>query len=202
MQRIILTIILLFSTSAASAAWYQKTDGTIWDPIQGYAHGFHQGDHPYSGNNLEPYADLTGATVSYAFLVYADLTGANLTNADLDWAQLRSADLTGVDLTNAYMYATNLDNADLTDANLTNADLTWAGVRNANLSGLDLSNLLAYVGANWSDAFYDYRNEPTWDSGMDAAWRDMFGIHRTTPEPSAILLALLGLALLPRRRRR
>ena len=58
-----------------------------------------------------------------------------------------AADLTGVDLTNAYMYATNMDNADLTGANLTNADLTWAGVRNANLSGLDLSNLLAYVGA-------------------------------------------------------
>ena len=125
-----------------------------------------------------------------------------LGSVSMDGAKLEGSNLTSTDLGGANLDGANLDNADLTGANLTNADLTWAGVRNANLSGLDLSNLLAYVGANWSDAFYDYRNEPTWDSGMDAAWRSSAGILRTTPEPAAILLALLGLALLPRRRRR
>ena len=54
MRTITLFLCAALAVTSIDAAWYQKTDGTIWDPIQGYAHGFHQGDHPYSGNNLEP----------------------------------------------------------------------------------------------------------------------------------------------------
>ena len=158
MHRITLTIILLFSVTAVDAAWYQKTDGTIVDPIQWNLGG----DLPYSGKNLEPGADLTGAILWQADLIGADLTGALLTGAIL------------------------ID---------------------ANLSGSYLSGVLDYNDAAWTDAFYYTDNEPTWDSGMDAAWRTSVGIlalppTNAVPEPSTLLFALIGLALVPRRRRR
>ena len=37
--------------------------------------------HVYSGENLEPYADLANAFLKQAFLDYADLTGSNLAAA-------------------------------------------------------------------------------------------------------------------------
>ena len=59
------------STSARTeAASYQKRDGTIVDPILDTS----ANPHSYSGNNLEPQTDLTGAY----------LTNANLANAKLD----------------------------------------------------------------------------------------------------------------------
>ena len=148
MRRITLTIILLISATCADAASYQKTDGTIVDPIQMEP----EGDHPYSGNNLQPDADLIDADLQYAVL-----SGADLENADL--------------------------------------------------SGSDFTNVAYYNDATWTDAFYYTDNEPTWDSGMDAAWRESVGIlalgpTNAVPEPSTLLLALFGLALLPRRRRR
>ena len=90
----------------------------------------------------------------------------------------------------------------MTNANLPNANLGSAYLNNANLSGAILTDTQYYTDATWTDAFYDYRNEPTWNSGMNAAWRSSAGILRTTPEPATILLALFGLALLPRRRGR
>ena len=56
------------ASSSAFAASYQQNDGTIVDPFQSDA-----GNHPYSGNNLEPGANLAGA----------DLSGAKLTSAIL-----------------------------------------------------------------------------------------------------------------------
>ena len=174
MHRISLIIILLFSATAVDAAWYQKTDGTIVDPIQ---RRLPVGDHWYSGNNLEPGADLP-----YADLYYADLINADLSEAWLD---------------NAYM-----GYADLSEANLRDADLTGA-----DLSGSDFSAVFYYDNSTWTDAFYYTDNEPTWRSGMDAAWRTSVGIlalapTNAVPEPSTLLLALFGLALLPRKRRR
>jgi hypothetical protein len=54
------------SGSGASAASYQKIDGSIVDPIQLLMR--FGGDHPYSGVNLEPGADLTEAELSFAAL--------------------------------------------------------------------------------------------------------------------------------------
>ena len=70
----------LLTGSVAEAASYQKTDGTIIDPI------LDRRDitHYYSGPNLRPNANLTNADLRYADLRYADLTSANLTNANLD----------------------------------------------------------------------------------------------------------------------
>ena len=138
MHRITLIIILLLVATCANAASYQKTDGSIVDPIQ----NINGGDLSYSGNNVGPGADLEGA---------------NLSNADL--------------------------------------------------SGSDFSFVMYYDYSAWTDAYYYTDNEPTWDSGMDAAWRLNEGIlalppTNAVPEPSTLLLALIALALLPRRRRR
>ncbi len=81
---------------------------------------------------------------------------------------------------------------------------------NANLRGSILTATQYYNNATWTDALYYTDTEPTWHSGMDAAWRSSVGIvprsslgaGSPVPEPSTLLLALLGLALLPRRRRR
>ena len=183
------------------------------------------------------YVDLTGAYLSHASLgtsnisnatlAYADLTNAYLQYANLTYGNLSSADLTGADL-----YFTNLDRTNLTDAtfsgatlnyarlthanlygtlltgaNLTNADLQYATLTYANLSGSIFTNTQNYTDATWTDAFYYVGDEPTWASGMDAAWRTRAGIQALTPpnavpEPATLLLALFGLALLPRRRRR
>ena len=183
MHRITLTIILLFAATFVDAASYQKIDGTIVDPIQ----SVEGGDLPYSGNNLEPGADLTGAILWQADLIGADLTGADLTSADLTGALLWQADLISADLTGAL--------------------LTGAILIDANLSGSYLSGVLDYNDAAWTDAFYYTDNEPTWDSGMDAAWRSSVGIlavapTSAVPEPSTLLLALFGLALVSRNRRR
>jgi len=66
----------LLTGSVAEAASYQKTDGTIIDPI------LDRRDitHYYSGPNLRPNANLTNAD-----LRYADLTSANLDENDCFW---------------------------------------------------------------------------------------------------------------------
>ena len=213
MRTITLFLFAALVVTSVDAASYQKINGTIVDPIQ----SVWGGALPYSGNNVEPYADLyyadlSGADLYRANLNYADLSDANLyyailtdatlTGATLDFANLGFADLTGADLSLADLTGANLNSADLSSVDLTGAWIWGADLSDADLSGSILTDIQYNVDATWTDAFYDYRNEPTWDSGMDAAWRSSAGILRTTPEPAAILLALWGLALLPRRRRR
>ncbi len=186
MHRITLTIILLLSATCADAAWYQKTDGTIVDPIQNLSGG----DHEYSKGNLEP-----SAVLEHLVLTGADLSDADLSDAHLTWAYIESADLSGADLSGATVIFGFFTNTDLSGANL---------------SGSDLTKVLAYNNATWTGAFYYTDNEPAWSSygsGMDAAWRASEGIlalapTSAVPEPSTLLLALFGLALVPRKRRR
>jgi hypothetical protein len=88
---------------------------------------------------------------------------------------------------------------------LYNADLT-----NVNLSGSDLSSVYGFqtIGlwgknATWTNAYYYTDNEPTWASGMDAAWRSSAGIlalaPNAIPEPTTLLLTLLALVAAPLR---
>ena len=169
MHRITLTVFLLFSATAADAAWYQKwNDGTIVDPIQ----SINGDDLSYYGNNIEPYADLSGA---------------DLTDADLNWAKLWHADLTDADLTGAYLHRADLweadlSGADLTDADLNNADVYGADLTGANLSGSILTSLQSLSSSgSWAGAFYYTDNEPTWDIDTDAAWRSSEGILALAP---------------------
>ncbi|MEC7500226.1 MAG: pentapeptide repeat-containing protein, partial [Planctomycetota bacterium] len=117
--------------------------------------------------------------------------------------------LEDADLTYAFLTGADLRYADLTGADLLGANLWYADLTGADLSGSNFGNVKFYDEATWTDAFYYTDNEPTWHSGMDAAWRSSVGIVQRSslgagspvPEPSTLLLALLGLALLPRRRR-
>ncbi len=116
-------------------------------------------------------------------------------------------------LTSAYLTGAVLNDANFLEANLNGADLTGAQMRGADFSGADLSGSILtdtqyYTDVTWTETFYYTDNEPTWHSGMDAAWRASVGILTLAPtravsEPATLLLLpLLGLALLPRRRPR
>ena len=110
----IFTLFLLAAlvTTSVDAASYQKIDGTIVDPIQ-YRGG---GDHPYSGSDLMPDADLTNAN-----LTDADLTGATLTDATLTAAV---SSLSGLSTTAAFNAWQKIQNpgvnasADITQVNV------------------------------------------------------------------------------------
>ena len=80
MRLVTLFLIAAFAASTVGAASYQKNDGTIVDPIMNRLNGY---PNPYSGANLKPFVDLTGADLSDAFLQDADLKEADLTGADL-----------------------------------------------------------------------------------------------------------------------
>ena len=125
MRRFALLIIAvtLLTSSIAQAASYQMVTGTIVDPIQ-HLFGY---PHTYSGNNLEP--------------------SANLSNADLYGAALSDANLTDANLTN-----TTLFQATLYDTVLTNANLTGAGLTGATLTGVTSGGIIGSPGVlptNW-----------------------------------------------------
>ena len=125
------TLLVIFVTvltsSIAQAASYEKTSGTIVDPI------LNRWGRPisYSGNNLEAGADLNSA-----ILTYADLTGAYLHG-------IRSGAITGTpqvlpsnwQLTQGYLIGPQ---AELSNANLANANLYVANLSDANLTGATL----------------------------------------------------------------
>ena len=76
---LLVIFVTLLTSSIVQAASYKKTDGTIVDPLL-HIYG---STHDYSGNILEPGANLTSANLSSA-----DLTSANLTNVTLEYAEL------------------------------------------------------------------------------------------------------------------
>ena len=165
MRLFTLFLLAALAVTSLDAASYQKTDGTIVDPIQSVSGG----NHVYDSYNLQPYADLwranltnatladatlgnarlTGADLSGAYLTGVDLSGADLGGADLTYADLTGANMWGADLTGtnlsyaelseSILYRANLSNANLSHANLTGADLTVATLTGANLTGADLS---------------------------------------------------------------
>ena len=60
MRRITLFLCAAVAVTSIDAKSYQNFDGTIVDPIQ-YIYG---GNHSFSGNNLQPDADLTEANLT------------------------------------------------------------------------------------------------------------------------------------------
>ena len=105
MRLVTLFLIAALAASTVGAASYLTTYGRIVDPIMirfrpSLWPGWQpSGAHPYSGDNLEPGADLTDADLAEASLNHADLRDADLTDANLTGATLIEADLTGATLT-------------------------------------------------------------------------------------------------------
>ena len=77
---LLIVAVTLLTSSIAQAASYQMTSGTIVDPILDTSGSIHD----YSGNNLEPGANLPRANLTYANLTDADLCDADLRYANLD----------------------------------------------------------------------------------------------------------------------
>ena len=108
---LLVVAVTLLTSSISQVASYQQTDGTIVDPIL----DIYGSTHAYSGNNLEPGANLLNAT-----LYRADLMGANLSGSNISWRQLQVvAGVTGVD-----GMENNMTGFDLTDLNLAGATMT------------------------------------------------------------------------------
>ena len=158
-------LLAALTASSAHAASYQKNDGTLVEPIQS---AFDDGVHSYSGPNLAPEANLTGANLSEALLISADLEGADLRDADLSFTNLNFVNLSG-----------------------------------ANLRGADLS-FTSHVGTVTGSPYYDEGTNffNAW-TGCPECGGSAFLFNPVTagwtlvPEPTSLLLALLGLVFMP-----
>ena len=205
MQRKLMLALVMISAATVDAASYQKTDGTIVDPIE-YGYLMDYADHPYAGVDLEPSAALSGVDLSYANLDSADLQNsdlsyanlymvdfytANLSVATLVGANLDTARLFGADVSGANLEGANLSNAELvyTDfsgANLTNADFTGVDLAGVNLTGADLAE------ANLTDA--DLTNANLTNANLQGA--QLNGIELTGADLSGAKLSGLDNFLL------
>ena len=167
-----LTLSVFTINFTLSASTYVTTVGSVQDILKtsGYV-------HPYSGENLSPFAylpfaDLYRADLSGADLYRANLTGANLARTDLTIANLYGANFYGAVLIGADFYASWLESADFSYADLTNvSNVNTAVWTNSNLFGATLPN------------------------GYDQAWFESEGAIFAVPEPSSYALILGGLAL-------
>ena len=163
-------------------------------------------------------ADLTGADLSAADLSGAWLHGANLSHADLSNANLSHASLTGADFSHANLSSANFTGA--LDPPSTSSQLTLTPLEETIIGGAQLDEAI-FAGADLSGAVFDHENDAYDATGWETAtWTGAsfhylkpalfptgmihtdHGIVVRTPEPSTLLLALIGLALVPRRRRR
>ena len=186
-------------------------------------------DHAYLKNAFLREADLENANMGHVDLRDADLVDANLSNAYMAYGSFRSASMMGVQLesTNltqaalsdanlygaylvkSFFYGANLINANLSHADLDGVTMARADISGANFMGAEnfQDTSLDNSAMGWVDAYFHKGNEPIWAHGMSKDWRDNAGIKEMTPgyvpwrtpEPSAVLLVVIGLAMLPRR---
>lgn len=221
--------VVTLADSSAWAASYQRFDGEIVSPIR-FVSSYGGGDHPYSGNDLEPHAELGSADLSGAYLYGADLSEANLQSAnlsdvylkyarlpgaDLSWAELMNAVLTSANLSESNLSGANLSHLNLGSANLSgarldNAYLFDANLYNANLSNsfllsADFSSARSWSSANWTGARYslgavDDEGNPVEDTIFPSGMDPVSLGMIAVPEPTSAFLLGLGLVALTFRR--
>ena len=201
-MRLIFPIALSFLTInfTLSASTYVTTSGYIEDVLTTSGE-----THPYSGENLSPFADLP-----FADLYRAHLTGANLARSDLTGSDLYRAELIGANLYRANLIGANLARSDFTIANLyganfygavlIGADFYASWLESADLSYADLTNVSNVNTAVWTNSNLFGATLP---DGYDQAWFESEGAIFVVPEPStyALLLGSLALGLVALRRR-
>ena len=221
----------LLLTSGAQAASYFRTNGVVVDPIQSVLGGnlAYAGANLEPLADLSG-ANLTEAYLIETNLTDAKLIGANLTNALLSspgymekMTHLQGEVMHGANLTGAKLAGVNLRYAKLhgalglpggsssqlvlsdTEEMIMGAHLTGADFSGADLTGADFNHdndqldAIGWSTATWTGAWFHYQGEPDWPTGMI---HTDHGIGVCTPEPATLLSALVGLALLPRRRGR
>ena len=195
-----ISLSIFIISSTLTAATYLNTMG-----FQRYIFKTSGNLHPYSGEDLSPYAYLAYAGLHRADLPFADLRGANLSGANLYEARLIGADLYGANLYGANLTGANLFGADLTGTNLLYADLIGADfyaawLESANLSYADLTNVSNVHTAVWTNSNLFGATLP---DGYDQAWFESEGAIFVVPETSsyALLLGCLALVILALRKR-
>ena len=120
---VVAAALLLLSSPPARANIYQWAWVNPGDPSQGVYQSTTLCPGGY-GVSAVPYANLSGLTLTTAYLV----------DADLVWATLTNSDLTNANLTGASIYFSTLTNANFTNASLTGANVEQSTVTNANFS--------------------------------------------------------------------
>jgi len=169
---VLVVFVTLLGGSIVQAASYEKTDGTIVGPIL----DIFGSPHSYSGNNLEPFADL-----AYANLTNANLYGANLFGANLKYAALYNADLAFADLSGAYLFG-----APLTGATLDGATFS------AGTTLRDGQTVLQHGYHDDPPGLTDYLLTAGGGGASSASNLTLVPV----PEPASVLLLLTGLLLL------
>ncbi len=175
------------------SATYQKTDGSIVDPIRDLSGAV----YPYPGPDLTPGvwwsnaslpgADLLQADLSHAQLPGVNLHGSRLDGADLSFANVMGGDLGEIDLRSCNLEQTILEESDLSGSNLSGMVLRQARMRGSNLSLANLSNAVLYEAdlglttirdADLSDTDLYRANLALADlTGTDLSRSDLFGAN-------------------------
>ncbi|KAL4854227.1 Thylakoid lumenal 17 [Chlorella vulgaris] len=87
-------------------------------------------------------ANLSGKTLSGAFMNETDFSGANMRETVLSKAYAYKSNLSGADMTNAVIDRVVLDGANLEGAKFVNAVITGTTFKGANLAGADFEDAL------------------------------------------------------------